>query len=104
VERETFESALRSGRRALERLGVAPYEARERADVFRRENLRALEDMLPHFGDETRRLSAAKAGREQLEKQFAREREALERPRGAWAPEPETREERLPADAPSDAG
>jgi glutathione-regulated potassium-efflux system ancillary protein KefC len=104
VERETFESALRSARRALEHLGVARYEARERADLFRRENLRALEDMLPVFGDETRRLSAAKAGREQLEKQFTREKEALDRTHGGWAAEPEIGEERLPADASSDVG
>jgi glutathione-regulated potassium-efflux system ancillary protein KefC len=102
VERETFESALRSGRRALEHLGVAPYEARERADLFRRQNVRTLEDMLPHFGDETRRLSAAKAGREQLERQFARDKAALERSSHAWATETEEPEERVPADAPTD--
>jgi glutathione-regulated potassium-efflux system ancillary protein KefC len=101
IERETFESALRSGRRALEHLGVAPYEARERADLFRRQNVRNLEDMLLVFGDETRRLSAAKAGREQLERQFARDKAALERESGAWSPEGET-DERLPADAPPD--
>jgi glutathione-regulated potassium-efflux system ancillary protein KefC len=103
VERETFESALRSGRRALERLGVAPYEARERADSFRRQNVRNLEDMLPHFDDETSRLSAAKAGREQLERQFAREKAALDRSMGAWAPDAEASEERLPADARPDS-
>ena len=32
LERESFESALRVGRHALETLGVRPYEARERAD------------------------------------------------------------------------
>src|SRR5262249_31059483 len=102
VERETFESALRSGRRTLEHLGVAPYEARERADRSRRQNVRMLEDMLPHFGDETRRLSAAKAGREQLERQFARDKAALERSSRAWATEAEAPEERPPADAPTD--
>ena len=60
--------------------------------------------MLPVFGDETRRLSAAKAGREQLEKQFTREKEALDRTHGGWAAEPEIGEERLPADASSDVG
>jgi glutathione-regulated potassium-efflux system ancillary protein KefC len=79
IERETFESALRIGRRALERLGVTPFEARERADRFRRQNLELLNEMLPLFGDETRRLSAAKAGREQLDKQFAEDRAALDR-------------------------
>ena len=61
-----FESALRGGRGALQRLGIPAYEARERADRFRRHNVANLDEMLPFFGDE-RRLSAAKAGREQLE-------------------------------------
>jgi len=83
IERETFESALRIGRRALERLGIAPYEARERADRFRRHNLGLLEAMLPIFGDEGQRLSAARAGRQQLEKQFAEEKATLDR-HTAW--------------------
>jgi glutathione-regulated potassium-efflux system ancillary protein KefC len=84
IERETFESALRSGRRALEHLGVGPYEARERADRFRRHNIEALNEMLPNFGDETRRLSAAKAGRAQLQQQFEDDRAALDRSMGSW--------------------
>jgi glutathione-regulated potassium-efflux system ancillary protein KefC len=84
IERETFESALRSGRRALEHLGVGPYEARERADRFRRHNIDALNEMLPIFGDETRRLSAAKAGRAQLQQQFEEDRAALDRSMGSW--------------------
>jgi glutathione-regulated potassium-efflux system ancillary protein KefC len=99
IERETFESALRAGRRALERLGIAPYEARERADRFRRHNVAGLDQMLPFFGDETRRLSAAKAGREQLEKQFAEDRAALDRSVGSWFFEADAEEpsERVPA-------
>lgn len=45
VERETFESALSLGRAALEFMGVGRYEARERADRFRRLNLQMLEEM-----------------------------------------------------------
>ncbi|HEY2903596.1 MAG TPA: glutathione-regulated potassium-efflux system protein KefC [Polyangia bacterium] len=97
VERETFESALRSGRHALEHMGVAPYEARERADRFRRQNISVLEELLPHFGDEVRRLSTARAGREQLERQFAEDKAALERTHGDWAAEVDTRGERSPA-------
>ena len=44
-ERETFESALKVGRMALEGLGVGRYEARERADLFRRYNLQMVEEM-----------------------------------------------------------
>jgi glutathione-regulated potassium-efflux system ancillary protein KefC len=98
IERETFEAALRTGRRALELLGIAPYEARERADRFRRHNVALLEEMLPFFGDETRRLSAARAGRAQLEKQFAEDKAALDRQTGTWtAPEDEAADERVPA-------
>ncbi|HEX2659611.1 MAG TPA: cation:proton antiporter, partial [Polyangia bacterium] len=99
IERETFESALRIGRRALERLGIAPYEARERADRFRRHNLAQLDELLPIFGDEAKRLSAARAGRAQLEKQFAEEKEALDRRTGTWTPseEEEADPERVPA-------
>jgi glutathione-regulated potassium-efflux system ancillary protein KefC len=87
VERETFESALRVGRAALESLGVDPFRAREMADTFRRHNRASLEANLPHYQDETRLLTAAKAGREELEEMFARDRERFERERGggdAW--------------------
>lgn len=87
VERETFESAVVVGRRALELLGVRPYEARERADVFRRHNVRALEDILPVWGNEAERVSAAKASREQLERQMERDRADLERHSVGWRPE-----------------
>jgi glutathione-regulated potassium-efflux system ancillary protein KefC len=77
IERETFESAVSMGRRALISLGVGAYEARERADRFRRHNVNALEATMPHLRDEARRLSMAKAAREELEKQFERDRAAL---------------------------
>jgi len=99
IERETFESALRSGRHALEHLGVAPYEARERADRFRRHNLQALEDLLPVFGDEGRRFSLAKAGRAQLEAQFSQDIEALEGHGGEWHPDEAADDEREPSAA-----
>jgi glutathione-regulated potassium-efflux system ancillary protein KefC len=79
IERETFESALVSGRQTLEVLGVPPYEARERADGFRRHNISQLEVLLPDYRSETHRLSASKAGREELQSQFERDQAALER-------------------------
>ena len=79
IQRETFESALVSARNALEVLGIAPYEARERADRFRRHNIHMLDQVLPQYTDETHRLSAAKAAREELEAQFERDRAALDR-------------------------
>ncbi|HEX6239272.1 MAG TPA: glutathione-regulated potassium-efflux system protein KefC [Polyangiales bacterium] len=85
VERETFEAALLIGRRALESLDVAPYEAKERVDAFRRHNIKLLDSLIPHFADENKRMSLAKAGREELERQFEQERAALARPTShAW--------------------
>jgi glutathione-regulated potassium-efflux system ancillary protein KefC len=82
VERETFESALVIGRRALELLGVGPYEARERADRFRRQNVRSIEEIFPHWEDEARRVQMARSAREELEQQMELERAELERSGG----------------------
>jgi glutathione-regulated potassium-efflux system ancillary protein KefC len=49
-ERETFEGALKSGRMALENLGLGAYEARERADLFRRFNTGMVEEMAAMAG------------------------------------------------------
>jgi glutathione-regulated potassium-efflux system ancillary protein KefC len=85
IERETFESSLRAGRRALEVLGVLPYEAREAADRFRAHNVATLEELRFHLEDEARRLSVSRAARVQLEEQFARDRAARDRAVAAWA-------------------
>ena len=82
AERETFESALRLGRSALEALGVDRFRARELADAFRRHNIASVDATLPFYQDEGRRLSMAKQGREELERQFARDRERFEREHG----------------------
>ena len=82
VERETFESALRVGRAALEALGVDRFRARELADAFRRHNIASVDATLPFYQDEARRMSMARQGREELEKQFARDRERFEREHG----------------------
>ena len=88
-------------------MGVAPYEARERADRFRLHNVQNLEELLPVFGDEGRRLSITKAARAQLEAQFAQDVEALEGQGGDWHPAEDDRDgqkpldERVPAPRPS---
>jgi glutathione-regulated potassium-efflux system ancillary protein KefC len=82
VERETFESALKAGRAALEALGVDRFRAKELADAFRRHNIASVDATLPFYQDEARRLSMAKAGREELEQQFARDRERFEKEHG----------------------
>ena len=82
VERETFEAALRTGRSALERLGMDRFRAKELADSFRRHNVASVDATLPYYQDEARRLSMARQGREELERQFARDRERFEREHG----------------------
>lgn len=74
VERETFEAAVTVGRHALEILGVRPYEAKERADVFRRHNVRAMEAILPHWQDVEARTRMAISSRDQLERQMENDR------------------------------
>jgi glutathione-regulated potassium-efflux system ancillary protein KefC len=83
AERETFEAALRLGRAVLERLGTDRYRARELADAFRRHNIASVDATLPFYQDEASRMSMAKQGREELEKQFARDRERFEREHGS---------------------
>jgi glutathione-regulated potassium-efflux system ancillary protein KefC len=74
VEREVFESSLRSGRTVLEALGLTPHEARQQAMRFRRHNLALFEKMYPHHRDRARMIAVVKEGRQQLEEQMARER------------------------------
>jgi glutathione-regulated potassium-efflux system ancillary protein KefC len=74
VEREVFESSLRSGRTVLEVLGHTPHEARQQAMRFRRHNMELFEKMHPHYRDRQRLIAVVKQGRLQLEEQMARER------------------------------
>jgi glutathione-regulated potassium-efflux system ancillary protein KefC len=97
IERETFDSSLRAGRQALEVLGDGPFEAREKADRFRRHNVATLEQLVPHLSDETRRLSVARASRQQLEEQFARDRAVREQsPAVGWVRDEKTDREPAP--------
>ena len=75
VERETFDSALMSGRSVLEQLGFEPHQARTLALRFRRHNVELVEAMLPHVGDQARFIAMARQGRQELEELFAKERE-----------------------------
>jgi len=59
-ERETFEGALRTGRLALESLGLGEYEARERADLFRRYNSDMIEEMVQGEDDTLARAAVFK--------------------------------------------
>jgi len=85
VERETFESALRAGRRVLRELGFGAYEARLAADTFRRHDLAALDAMYPHYQDETQLISLAQTARDELTDLIERDRENREHERtGGW--------------------
>ena len=86
VERELFESSLRSARTVLELLGQAPHEARQSAMRFRRHNLALFEQMYPHHKDRARVIAVVKQGRQQLEEQMAREREERDK-RGSGRPQ-----------------
>jgi glutathione-regulated potassium-efflux system ancillary protein KefC len=91
VEREVFESSLRSARTVLELVGFPPHEARQTAMRFRRHNLELFEKMYIHHKDRAKLIAVVKQGRQQLEEQMAREREDREkrtagRPQG-WGSE-----------------
>jgi glutathione-regulated potassium-efflux system ancillary protein KefC len=75
IERETFDSALMSARSVLEAMGWQPHAARTQALRFRRHNIELLEQMAPHLGDEGKLIAMAKQGRQQLEAQWAAERQ-----------------------------
>ena len=95
VERELFESSLRSGRTVLELLGQSPHEARQAAMQFRRHNLALFEQMYPHRKDRSKMIAVATQGCLQLEEQMAQEREQREqiarhRPQG-WHQEADTK-------------
>jgi len=89
IERETLDSALMSARSVLEELGWERHQARNLALRFRRHNIAQVTKMAPHRKDEAKLIAAAKQGRQQLEEQFAQEREeALKRQsRAGWGHE-----------------
>jgi glutathione-regulated potassium-efflux system ancillary protein KefC len=75
VERELFESSLRSARSVLELLGQPPDAAQQAAERFRQHNLDLFEKMYPHRKDREKVIAVARQGRLQLEAQMALERE-----------------------------
>ncbi|WP_296509802.1 glutathione-regulated potassium-efflux system protein KefC [Rhodoferax sp.] len=85
VERELFESSLRSARSVLETLGQPAHVARQTAMRFRQHNLALFEKMRPHFKDSSKLIATIKQGRQQLEEQMAQERADQEkRKRPDW--------------------
>ncbi len=89
IERETFDSALMSGRSALEALGFERHQARNLALRFRRHNLEQLHEAAPHFRDESKLIAMAKIGRQQMEQFMTDERSRKDsrRQTSGWMPE-----------------
>lgn len=82
VEREMFESSLRSARSVLELLGHGAHEARQTAMRFRQHNLELFEKMYPHHKDRAKLIAVVKQARQQLEEQMAQERAQEQQPQG----------------------
>ncbi|MEO7939954.1 MAG: glutathione-regulated potassium-efflux system protein KefC [Burkholderiaceae bacterium] len=75
VQRELFESSLRSARSVLELLGHSAEEAHTSARRFRTHNLALFEQMHPHYKDRAKMIAVVKRGRQQLAEQMAQERQ-----------------------------
>ena len=82
IERELFESSLRSARSVLEVLGWPAHEARESAMSFRRRNKKLTADTYPHYKDRAKLIAVAKEGCQQFAEQMAKEREERQRRAG----------------------
>ena len=80
VERELFDSSLRSGRTVLELLGQSAPAAQRAAERFRQHNLALFEQMYPHRNNREQFIAVAKQGRMQLEAQMKLEREQRGQP------------------------
>jgi glutathione-regulated potassium-efflux system ancillary protein KefC len=75
IQREVFESSLKSAGSVLELLGYAAPDANRIVQLFRTHNFELLEQMHPHYTDRAKVISTVKQGRAQLAEQMARERE-----------------------------
>ena len=74
VQRELFESSVKSARSVLEVLGQSPDMARHATQRFRQHNLELFEQLHPHYKDSAKLISVVKQGRQQFEEQMAQER------------------------------
>jgi glutathione-regulated potassium-efflux system ancillary protein KefC len=79
IERETLDAALMSGRSVLQLMGWEPHAARTQALRFRQHSIDLMAQMAPHRGDRQKLVSLTKAGRQQLEAMWQRERDDRQR-------------------------
>lgn len=73
IEREAFESSLLIGRRALQLLGYGAYEAKEKADLFRRINLSVIEEAYAENPEHGIPLSEMQNAKDLLESSIERD-------------------------------
>jgi glutathione-regulated potassium-efflux system ancillary protein KefC len=86
IERETLDAALMSARSVLQLMGFEPHAARTLALRFRKHNVDQVERLFPHHRDENQLVAMIKQGRQQLEEQFAQERQMAQKHRGkGWS-------------------
>jgi glutathione-regulated potassium-efflux system ancillary protein KefC len=71
VERESFEGALRLGERALQRLGLGAWAAKQAANRFRAHDQALLADLLAHFKEDIEvRAAISASARERLREEM----------------------------------
>ncbi|MDR6212714.1 glutathione-regulated potassium-efflux system protein KefC [Paracidovorax wautersii] len=75
VEREVFESSLKTARAVLEVMGMPGEQAEALADRFRHHNIALADLMYPHHQNREKMIAVAKQGRQQLVEQMAKERQ-----------------------------
>ena len=78
VQRELFESSLKSAHTVLELMGLPPAQASVLTDRFRAHNIALADRMYPHHQDHARYIAVAREGRRQLAEQLAKERQEHE--------------------------
>ncbi|GAA6121736.1 glutathione-regulated potassium-efflux system protein KefC [Acidovorax sp. FG27] len=78
VEREVFESSLKTARTVLELMGLPAEDAQRVADRFREHNIALANRMYPHHKDQEKFIAVARQGRQQLVEQMAKERQEEE--------------------------
>ncbi|SDK41736.1 monovalent cation:proton antiporter-2 (CPA2) family protein [Microbulbifer yueqingensis] len=66
IFRETVDSALAIGEKALELLGLTPLQARRAARKFKQHDQRMLEALFPYWRDESQQIAQTRIYREQL--------------------------------------
>ena len=77
VQRELFESSLKSAHTVLELMGLSPAEATTFTERFRTHNIALADRMYPHHKDQAKYIAVAREGRHQLAEQMAKERDAV---------------------------